>query len=388
MIHTAQLIYHITSKEEYYELRNKIQGLYELKKAKNNVVLDKRISTHYKDVGISYMELSTIRPTGSFIRRYMKMRINLNILLRTKEYLTILNEKQKEELIKNLNTILALDDLPLYHEWKYQRIDYCCNIKTPYVSEYIHVLNKGGKPRNTAYPLNEHRHRQSLEKHGSLYLVNENKRLKDMNITINFYDKHKKIANTTPENEEKMRKSEDILRLEIQCHRKKIYTFYRSFGIENNGENYMSWYIFYRIFSYYLGIICLQGDYFKRDILIKKIQNDSRISAENKEIMIDFCKKLSVQHKTIWKLKNEYGMYEKAIKLYKKYGYNPITLNRKSRVKKLKNLNEIIYEVLKNNASITQYERDLYVYCDDKYGDNLHNFMAEFDVSYGVGDTL
>lgn len=104
--------------------------------------------------------------------------------------------------------------------WETYRIDYCFNIKTPYVSEYLNVMNEGFQMSNTGarvnYPEEKGLSGSSYIKTKGDYKVNELR-----NYVLNFYDKYDRLEFLRRRG---MRIAQDdwelarnVLRLEVQC---------------------------------------------------------------------------------------------------------------------------------------------------------------------------
>lgn len=105
-------------------------------------------------------------------------------------------------------------------DWETYRIDYCFNIKTPYVSEYLDVMNEGFRMSNTGarvnYPEEKGLSGSSYIKTKGDYTVNELR-----NYVLNFYDKYDRLEFLRRRG---MRIAQDdwelarnVLRLEVQC---------------------------------------------------------------------------------------------------------------------------------------------------------------------------
>ena len=105
-------------------------------------------------------------------------------------------------------------------EWETYRIDYCFNVKTPYVSEYLNVMNEGFRMSNTGTRVNYPEERglsgSSYIKTKGDYKVNELR-----NYVLNFYDKYDRLEYLrrrgfpiAPDDWELAR---NVLRLEVQC---------------------------------------------------------------------------------------------------------------------------------------------------------------------------
>ena len=105
-------------------------------------------------------------------------------------------------------------------EWETYRIDYCFNIKTPYVSEYLDVMNEGFRMSNTGsrvnYPEEKGLSGSSYIKTKGDYKVNELR-----NYVLNFYDKYDRLEYLRRRGmriaEDDWKLARNVLRVEVQC---------------------------------------------------------------------------------------------------------------------------------------------------------------------------
>lgn len=128
-----------------------------------------------------------------------------------------------QEFIYDINTYLqSLLTVPMLDvsDFEVLRIDYCFNICTPYVGEYLDVLCRAFKQTNTGNRINftqEHR----IE--GSVYIKTKGdyKANTRRNYVLNYYDKSSRLEyqrmkglRISPED---WKWAENVLRLEVQC---------------------------------------------------------------------------------------------------------------------------------------------------------------------------
>ena len=105
-------------------------------------------------------------------------------------------------------------------EWETYRIDYCFNIKTPYVSDYLAVMNEGFRMSNTGsrvnYPEEKGLSGSSYIKTRGDYKANELR-----NYVLNFYDKYDRLEYLRRRGvciaEDDWELARNVLRLEVQC---------------------------------------------------------------------------------------------------------------------------------------------------------------------------
>ena len=129
-------------------------------------------------------------------------------------------------------------------EWETYRIDYCFNIKTPYVSEYLNVMNEGFRMSNTGsrvnYPEEKGLSGSSYIKTKGDYQVNELR-----NYVLNFYDKYDRLEYLRRRGgriaEDDWELARDVLRLEVQCGFIFIKTLCGDLGITRRFGDLLSY---------------------------------------------------------------------------------------------------------------------------------------------------
>ena len=128
-----------------------------------------------------------------------------------------------QEFVNAINAYLQdLVEAPMVDicEWETHRIDYCFNIKTPYVREYLDVMNEGFRMSSAGARVN-HVDERGLS--GSVYIKTkadyEANELR--NYVLNFYDKHDRLEYLRRRGgriaEDDWELAWDVLRLEVQC---------------------------------------------------------------------------------------------------------------------------------------------------------------------------
>lgn len=132
--------------------------------------------------------------------------------------------------------------------WETYRIDYCFNIKTPYVSEYLNVMNEGFRMSNTGsrvnYPEEKGLSGSSYIKTKGDYQVNELR-----NYVLNFYDKYDRLEYLRRRGgriaEDDWELARDVLRLEVQCGFIFIKTLCGDLGITRRFGDLLSYEVAY-----------------------------------------------------------------------------------------------------------------------------------------------
>lgn len=145
---------------------------------------------------------------------YMTCRINFKRLTEQQNRIAVYQSADYLDVQNAFNTAIqaVCKGLPLFSGWKVNRIDYCVNVRTPYVQEYLHLLRKGDMPPHLHIPYNAQRNYS--HRTGSVYLTGNS-------TTINFYDKANELRAQQRTNaditDDIVAQAHNILRLEVQC---------------------------------------------------------------------------------------------------------------------------------------------------------------------------
>lgn len=127
-------------------------------------------------------------------------------------------------------------------KFKPTRIDFCININTPYVNEYIELFNYCFKKKKSKYHKN-FIYEQKKEKYTSCYIKTKQQydKYENENFTVNFYNKQDQLLFRQKEDIEKYGRSgitdidideaKNILRLEIQAHYRYLKSISEVFNI-------------------------------------------------------------------------------------------------------------------------------------------------------------
>lgn len=243
--------------------------------------------------------------------------------------------------------------LPRFASWKVNRIDYCFNVHTPYVSEYLSLLKKGNRPHLRNWYDEQ---RNYTQKQGSLYLVSTAKHKRNRSITVNFYDKQDEIIKTHDleyalsvaahgleyeryydfaQISSMLEESDNILRLEIQCHRIKTETLRKKYFSEEPKliRDYLNPDIAHDLVEYYLRRIAGTADYLRKPVALKRI-NELKCKTETKDKLKQIINDVAKQHQNVSKVREQYikeGIasaeeFSYLIHYLQEHNINPVTI--------------------------------------------------------------
>ena len=175
MVHTATLTYSPT--KELFQSFIMAQGVRYDPRTKR-FILDK-----YKSNGIVLFAFETIKQT--YHSYALLCRINFKRLIETGDRIATFAESDTDAVAASFDAIMAKisPDMPPFFEWNVNRIDYCVNVRTPYVAEYLRLLKKSDMPHYFRARNGNH-----YQRSGSLYLVCDS-------VTVKFYDKQDQLRN-------------------------------------------------------------------------------------------------------------------------------------------------------------------------------------------------
>lgn len=208
MVHTATITYVPASKELFKAFVNANGTAYYQQE-------NKYMNTSYKEQGIRVS--AYIMKKNGYSTYAFKCRINFKRLIEQQDRISVYSDADFKEIVNKFNTIMEyLGGLPSFENWNTNRIDYCINIKTPYVKEYIDLMQKGDVPHSQRLSYNPS-NRNYAHRKGSVYLVSKARDKRKGNTgstTINFYDKEDQIKKEQADNSV-IEQAKNILRLEV-----------------------------------------------------------------------------------------------------------------------------------------------------------------------------
>ena len=286
-----------------------------------------------KDKGFTEIVLSKYKINNKYKHDYMQLTIQLNSTkLLNRDIVELTKEEDLHEVSEKFNKIkeqIHLDLKPLF-SWTLNRIDYCINIKTPYVKEYIKLFQRCSLPYRFNIPYDK---KAKVRKHkeGSFYIFNNS-------TIINFYDKELERFNNTGKI---LESAKDILRLEIQCKKGKTdYIKYKyNFDIKYLGY-FTSEELSLNIISSYFDKIIGKGNYYKLD-KARDIINSSKHTKSTKDKLINVLELIN-KHKSIDKARENSNYskdsFNRYIKKIRELNINPITIPRRWEIDILKDI--------------------------------------------------
>ncbi len=329
MVHTAELTYFPNS--EFIKSFRTLNGSvwYTQDKVWYNGLL--------KDYGLQFRLKMIEHP--DFRSPRMICRVNFSKLLHPADKISIITPWDIDEAENRFND-LTRDLLPFFPEfqfWKVNRIDYCVNVHTPYVDEYIHLLKKG----NRRYMQDWYdRNGNYTQKPGSLYYVATAKRKRNRGVTVNFYNKIDEMMKSFesngewPDDERMDELPRDILRLEVQCHKAKVDYLQKKYGLPDRSVMYfLDHRIAYEMISTYLKIIAGESDYHRKSVALEMIDQTGCRQA-TKEKMKNIIQDVAKQHSSIWKVRDAYVQngimqrdeYNALMRMLHSHNINPVTI--------------------------------------------------------------
>ena len=276
-----------------------------------------------KDTGFTEIVLSKYKINNKYKHDYMQLTIQLNpTKLLNRDIVELTKEEDLHEVSEKFNKILEQIhlDLNTFFTWTLNRIDYCINIKTPYVEEYIKLFQRAKVPSGFEIPYNK---RAKARKHqkGSFYIFNKS-------TIINFYNKELERLNNTGE---ALESAKDILRLEIQCKKGKTdYMKYKyNFDIKYLGY-FTSEELSLKTISTYFDKTIGKGDYYKLD-KARAIINASNHTKATKDKLINVLELIN-KHRSIDKARENSNYSEDSFNRYIKkiraLNINAVTIPR------------------------------------------------------------
>ena len=324
MIHTCELTYRPTSRL--------FNHFIQLSTTKYWVQQDCWSNTSLSDVGISYIK-AMIRRTDNYSSCRFIMRINPKRMIEQEDRIQVMNVCDTDEVFAAFEYYMALmgiPDMPNLADWSAMRIDYCIDISTPYVQEYIRLLCKGSTP----YYCKDHE-----QMDGSLYLVSRADK-KNRSITVNFYDKEAETKYKMGRDDPHVtmgvvEQARNILRLEIQCHKAKTDRIRKKYGLpDKRFYRYCSKKICDDVLTHYLQIVAKNATYQRRHIALSLIDRLPCTAPKRDRLRQLICD-IATQHQTVSKVRNRYidsGLMAKAtvddyLRYLVKHDINPVTIS-------------------------------------------------------------
>lgn len=302
MIHTATLT--LQPSKSTFQIFQNNPKTYFLKQ--ENIWMNKE----YKTSGI--IITGKICTFDSFQTYLFTCRINFKRLIEQQDRLAVYTDEDYQKMVTAFNTLMVyLGGLPTFENWNVNRIDYCINVKTPYVQEYIALMQKGDIPawQRQSYNPSSKRYTHML---GSVYLPSKSRNIKQNktgSLTINFYNKYQELSVESIKNKEiteaQLNQAKDILRLEVQCHRPKLDSIRQKYSLENKKIiHYLSPQISFDVLESAILKVCKKGDYCRKSVALEKIDNEKGLHDSTKNNLKMILTEVNRQHQSITKARD------------------------------------------------------------------------------------
>lgn len=365
VLHTIYITYSLRSIIRYNELfkiltknSNEVgQPFYPIGEKDNEMYETNYLSSE----GLTRIILRKTKIKKKYRHPYTSIEIQLNPkrLICKDNKIKIMKDKDIAAVNKKFNSIIKSIDmfLPGFYQWTLKRVDYATYIKTPFVSDYIELFNKGDRPARfrplLKYDKTKHR---SVPPRGSFYLVSNGAK-------INFYNKqaeriNKYMYSYDDIDNKELKDAKDILRFEVQCEKNKTNYLKKKYKFKTKElHNFLNLDISRKTIEYYYKHSIRTGDYYTYGKAIDII-NNSNYSIRLKNSLIKTLKLINLKN-SIYNarklfiqgiefyvnskekvfLKGTNKTFNNHLKLFDELGINPVTIERRGDIiKKLKDL--------------------------------------------------
>lgn len=299
MIHTVTMTYSQVTKEMMQDFIHQTGTL---------LINQERytwLNTKYKKQGVVITGKTKVVIESTGRRLYFNTlicRVNLRRIIDQENHVKVFSMQDNDRMVQAFDEIMSELQLPPWHLWTANRVDYCVDVRTPYVKEYIHLLQKGDIPIHQKISYDKIS-RNNCHKPGSLYLpakVRDRRSKKTGSITINFYDK---LREKTDKGDDPalQDQAKDILRLEVQCHKPKLDYLKRKYKFDDKKiYNFVNENVCNDVIESALLKVTRKGDYYRRSEALKVVDS-SRFHKHTKDMLKLVLNTVSAQKQSIAK---------------------------------------------------------------------------------------
>lgn len=326
---------------------------------------------HYKALVSNGLDVKLFTITQGIERYYIQIRVNFSKLLQPHEHIKLAQERDNKVIVDTFNNLVKKINLlmPTFDTYIVSRLDYTMQIydlSQEQIELYIKLLNKGDHTRVTKLVADKNNNYTRFRRH-SLYTSNKS-------ITVNIYDKHNQLSNYKNSkysiSEYDIEQAKGILRIEIQCKKGKlegIKSKHNKISDEKittkNIHRFINAEMSKYVIQYYLKKIGLTQDYVVKSKALSIIDK-SHYRQNKKDNLKELINELSQQYASIDKLKSKADGKEKAkirknIKAIEELGVNPVTINDRSKIRRLTNLLVLSDDYYKHNDIDDDYWGEL-----------------------------
>lgn len=328
MVHTATITCMITEKE-YKNFTGRSDTIWYQQEEKYH-------NDSYSEDGIRLVTYR-VYENKIFKGRVVSCKINFKRLIEKKDRIGVYREADHDAVMKKFNEIMLELQLPEWDYWIVNRIDYCVNVRTPYVKEYIMLFQKSDIPSHQRLTYDK-KTRNKSHKDGSLYLPakardSRKRKNKTGSQTINFYDKQDELIKECAAVEE-IEQAQDILRLEVQCNYPKLDYIKRKYDLDRSLDTLLSAEICIEVLQRAILQVCHKGEYLRRSEALKAI-DESKCHKTTKDKLKLIITSVAKQHQSIWKAREKFiqdgiithEQFRNYIYKLDELGINPVTIS-------------------------------------------------------------
>lgn len=337
-------------------------------------------NTSYTADGLTYLQARYVRKKG-YESVHVTCRLNFKRLIEKDNHVLTYKKSDHNAVVQAFNEIMLEVGLPLWDYWQVSRIDYCVDVKTDHVVDYICLMQKGSIPYSQKLPYNPVNKRRE-HKRGSLYLIakaRDSRRKRTGSMTVNFYDKYQQklheqeITGTVTDAE--LDQTKDILRLEIQCFLPKINSIKDRYQLSNKTlEQYLSDDICCDVIENMLLKITHKGAYRRKSEALQIIDSSS-YQTQTKLKLKAIIEAVSKQYQSVAKVRESFiadgtvkkDEFTRLIKRLDDLDVNPVTIGDKKHISGLKlkdglpNLYDLFFDACQNELYEDSPESFMYL---------------------------
>lgn len=248
------------------------------------------------------------------------IRINFIRLIEKENRITVFTEQYTDAVANKFNRLLSelCFGMPDFYQWRVNRIDYCINVYTEHVPQYINLLRKGDKPWFLDVPRNAQGN--YTRPYGSVYYAKGKRhegqpKKKTTSIAINFYDKEsqlkheqaRQIQNHEPVTvtEEMIQQAHNILRLEVQCNKPRTDYLKVKYDMTTKNLHYfLQDDIGIDVLTKGLRQVAMPADYKTKSAVIAEIDSMANWQHTTKDRLIQLVESISRRHNAVWKYRD------------------------------------------------------------------------------------
>lgn len=299
------------------------------------------------------------RDNQKYVYKVIEVRLNPKRLCKRNEYVQVSAYEDYPVIVKMFEKLLAplkriykqiraakrnelkgirvvspfiFDDISRY---KLDRIDYCINIRTPYMNWYMELIRRSDIPKSFELVLKDNPITKRKEPYKNAL------RLENKSVIINFYNKRFQIAEVFGDDFPEGQEAEDIIRLEVQCKKRKVNNLKGYYSIEGRSLlDFSSEELSEKVLlSYYEKTVGYEDYYTLQEA--RFIIGESDYNWKVRQRMIEVLELIN-QKRSVWKARDDYEdgtkRFNEALKQIKKTGINPVTLPTGWKIPQLPNL--------------------------------------------------